>query len=112
MAFVLRVGSLLPIAVRVLVTGGAAYGSVRVGVWEDSSKSRETLENWRRSLRDMREIEYPSDSPLSAALSQPRTDARLHARAVYWWNTAVKRAFQFIIGSPTSSPSGNTKPNS
>ncbi len=92
MAFLLQLVRLLPSAARVVVAGGAAYGSVRVGAWEDTSGSKERLENWRHSLRDIREIEYPPAGQERAARLPS-----LQARVVSWWNSAVQKAFHFTV---------------
>ena len=57
MAVLLKMGSLVPTAVRVALSGGAAYGTVKYGVWTDSSQSREKLERLKNSVE--REIQYP-----------------------------------------------------
>ena len=54
-AYALRVLKLVPVAVRVGVAGGAAYGSVKVGMWSPRTQdSRETLDQLQR------EIHYPT----------------------------------------------------
>lgn len=57
MAFLLRLGALVPTAIRVAVPGGAVYGSAKYEVWADSKESREKLDRLRNSVE--REIEYP-----------------------------------------------------
>ena len=49
----------IPSAVRLSLAGGTAYGSEKIGVWSDSSKSRDKLREMRKSLY---EIEYPAVS--------------------------------------------------
>ncbi len=56
MAFLLKS---IPSAVRLSLVGGTAYGSAKIGVWSDSSKSRDKLREMRKSLY---EIEYPAVS--------------------------------------------------
>ena len=56
MAFLLRS---IPSAVRLSRAGGTAYGTAKIGVWSDSSKSRDKLREMRKSLY---EIEYPAVS--------------------------------------------------
>ena len=50
---------LIPTAVRLTLAGGAAYGTVKVGAWSDSSESREKLDKVQESLHNIRELEYP-----------------------------------------------------
>ncbi len=50
-------GSLIPTALRVAVSGGAAYGSVKYGAWTDSRESQEKLNRLMKSVET--EIEYP-----------------------------------------------------
>ena len=54
MAFIFRMVGLIPTAVRVGVSGGAAYGSAKMGVWSDSTETKEKLDIVQR------EIHYPS----------------------------------------------------
>ena len=54
-SYALRVLKLVPGAVRVSVAGGAAYGSVKVGMWSTRTRdSREKLDQLQR------EIHYPA----------------------------------------------------
>lgn len=53
----LRIVALTPAALRVTLSGGAVYGSVKYGVWTDSKESREKLERLKNSME--REIQYP-----------------------------------------------------
>ena len=54
MAYALKYIRLIPMAIRVSLAGGAAYGTVKVGVWsQDTQASREKLDLLQR------EIEYP-----------------------------------------------------
>ncbi len=114
MAFVLQLARLVPIAVRLAVAGGAAYGTVRAGAWEDSSGSRDSVEQWRHSF-NIREIEYPP--PPS---KEPLSDARLRARFAFWWNSALKRFFHAFTTPTSLTPraslsdrlAGSAKPNS
>lgn len=55
MAVVFQYARLIPLALRVSLAGGAAYGTVKVGAWSDGKESRERLEQ----LQNRREIEYP-----------------------------------------------------
>lgn len=57
MAVLLKYGSLIPIAIRVTLSGGAVYGSVKSGIWTDSSQSREKLDRLKQSMH--KELEYP-----------------------------------------------------
>ena len=57
MATLLKYGSLIPVAIRVALSGGAVYGSVKSGIWSDSSQSPEKLERLKQSVQ--KEIEYP-----------------------------------------------------
>lgn len=54
MAFLVRS---IPSAIRLSLAGGTAYGTTKIGVWSDSSKSRDKLREMRKSLY---EIEYPA----------------------------------------------------
>ena len=60
MAFILKLGRLIPIAVRISLAGGAAYTTTTYGVWSDSSESKDKLQNVRESWLNLYEIEYPS----------------------------------------------------
>lgn len=57
MAVLLKYGSLIPLALRVAVAGGATYGTVKQGVWRDSTESREKLTQMKQAVQ--KEIEYP-----------------------------------------------------
>ncbi len=57
MAVLLKYGSLVPLAVRLGLATGTAYGTVKYNVWTDSSQSKEKLEKLKNSVK--REIEYP-----------------------------------------------------
>ena len=57
MASLLKLGALIPAALRVTLSGGAVYGSVKYGVWTDSKNSPEKLERLKKSVE--REMEYP-----------------------------------------------------
>lgn len=57
MAFIFRIGRMVPLAVRLFLTGGVAYGTVSAGLWSDSAKSQEALRTLKGSWR---EIEYPA----------------------------------------------------
>lgn len=49
--------SIFPAALRIGLAGGAAYGTVRAGVWSDSSKSGEKLERIEQATRKV--LLYP-----------------------------------------------------
>ena len=55
MAALFRYGRLVPAAVRIILAGGVSYGTVKAGVWSDSTQSREKLDK----LSNVYEIEYP-----------------------------------------------------
>ena len=55
-----------PLAVRIFVAGGAGYGTVKYGIWSDSSKSREKLDQIKHSVQ--REIEYPKGGSSLASM--------------------------------------------
>lgn len=56
-SYALRMLRLVPMAVRVSAAGGAAYGSVKVGMWSPRTQdSREKLDQLQR------EIHYPTSS--------------------------------------------------
>ena len=58
MAVLFKYGSLIPLAVRIALASGTAYGTVKYNVWStDSSQSQEKLEKLKSSVQ--REIEYP-----------------------------------------------------
>ena len=57
MAALLKYGSIIPLAIRVGLSGGAVYGTVKSGVWSDNSQSQERLERLKQSMH--RELEYP-----------------------------------------------------
>ncbi len=57
MAVLLKYGTLIPLAVRLALATGTAYGTVKYNVWSDSSQSREKLEKLKASVQT--EIEYP-----------------------------------------------------
>ena len=57
MAFIFRIGRMVPLAVRLTLTGGAAYGTVNAGLWSDSAQSQDALTKLKVSWR---EIEYPA----------------------------------------------------
>lgn len=57
MAFIFRIGRMAPLAVRLSLTGGAAYGTVNAGLWSDSVQSQDALKKLKGSWR---EIEYPT----------------------------------------------------
>ena len=80
MAFIIRLARLVPLAVRLSLAGGAAYGSAKVGVWSDSSGSQDKLRKVRESWPIEREIEYPTVSP------QPEP-----------WRSAASVSFSTII---------------
>lgn len=48
---------MIPLAVRLSLTGGAAYGTAKVGLWSDSAQSQDALRKLKGSWR---EIEYPA----------------------------------------------------
>ena len=75
MASLFRYIRLVPAAVRLTLAGGAAYGTVKVGAWSDSSESREKLDKVQESLHNIREIEYP---PVNTATTVS------HQHAVPW----------------------------
>ena len=60
MAFLIKFARLVPLAVRLSLAGGAAYGTAKVGVWSDSSGSPDKLRKVRESWLIEREIEYPT----------------------------------------------------
>lgn len=71
MAFVLRYARIVPLTIRISLAGGAAYGTVKVGAWSESTEqSREKLHHLRESWQNAREIEYP---PLAAKTVRPLT---------------------------------------
>ena len=54
MAYAVKYLKLVPLAIRVSLAGGAAYGSVKVGAWSVSTQtSKDKLDQLQR------EIEYP-----------------------------------------------------
>lgn len=56
-------------AIRVSLAGGAAYGSVKVGVWsQDTQDSREKLDMLQR------EIEYPQGRKVGRARQGETTE--------------------------------------
>ena len=65
MAFLVRS---IPSAIRLSLAGGTAYGTTKIGVWSDSSKSRDRLREMRKSLY---EIEYPAVSKYSRPTTSP-----------------------------------------
>ena len=54
----------VPIAIRIAVAGGGAYGTAKVGVWNDSKRSREKLNDFHDSWKDAIKI-HPSSVPES-----------------------------------------------
>ena len=67
---------LVPAGLRLRVTGGAAYGTVKYGIWcDDSSESREKLERLKRSTQ--RERVYPPPGVPLLASSTPSHDTLL-----------------------------------
>lgn len=86
LSYALRVIKLVPAAVRVSVAGGAAYGSIKVGMWSPRTEdSREKLDQLQR------EIHYP-------------TSRKIHGEttlsvAVEGWNSFVKTTFLTLTGS-------------
>ena len=57
MSFVFRIVAMVPAALRAGTAGGAVYGTAKLGVWSDSSESKEKLDRLR-TWTD-REIQYP-----------------------------------------------------
>ena len=70
MAFLVHIVRMVPAALRVTLAGGAAYGSLRAGVWKDSSESREQLDSVQDSLHRLREIEYTQTPAPSSPAAQ------------------------------------------
>lgn len=82
-------------AIRVTLSGGAMYGTVRAGAWSDSGNSQEKLEQLQQSLEGIREIEYPTPSRGSASSqsspgSAPPPSPSRGEQLALSWNTAVK----------------------
>lgn len=83
----------IPVAVRVLIAGGGAYGTVKVGVWNDSEQSREKLKDIHHSWKDaitihpssVPEAKYKEVSPVTSATKS--------------WNGAVQNFFSYFIGT-------------
>ena len=56
------IARVIPVAIRVVVAGGGVYGTVKVGVWNDSERSREKLNDFHHSWKDAVQI-HPSSVP-------------------------------------------------
>ncbi|KAL5469432.1 hypothetical protein EMCRGX_G030687 [Ephydatia muelleri] len=84
----------IPVAIRVAVAGGGVYGTVKVGVWNDSERSREKLSDFHHTWKDAIQI-HPS--------SVPETKYKDEVSAVTYtttsWNSAVRSACNYFIGT-------------
>lgn len=52
----------VPTAIRIAIAGGGAYGTVKVGVWNDHERSREKLNDFHESWKEAIKI-HPSSVP-------------------------------------------------
>lgn len=75
MAFVFRTLALIPTALRIGVAGGAAYGTAKVGVWSDSTESREKLEQINQAVQ--KEIHYPRGGAYPFSSESEKTSVRV-----------------------------------
>ena len=105
----LSIVRVLPVAIRIAVAGGGVYGTVKVGVWNDSERSREKLSG---SWKDAIQI-HPSTVPETKVrmwycctvgkahycLSQYKDEVSAVTHVTTSWNSAVRNACGYFIGT-------------